>query len=131
MKFFYLAIILLLFVGCKKDKAIENKFNSGKGSWKISQFERFTWDPSGANPTRVYFCSDCGELNFKKKKKGELILNYQATQFEYSISGEKLIMYVDGNGMGYGVTWNWNKTEFTLTSNIGTSGLSQVITCKK
>lgn len=130
MKFFYFSIILLFLVGCQKDKAIKNKFSSGKGSWEIVKYERFLWDPLGTNPNRVYWCNNCGEMKFNKDS-GEIILNYQAKQFDYSISNEKLIMYFDDEGIGYYVTWNWNKSEFTLTSNIGAAGFSEVITCKK
>lgn len=130
MKYFYLSIFLLLFVGCQKDQAIKNKFNSGNGNWEIVKYERFFWDPIGTNPDRVYWCGNCGEINFKKNT-GEIILNNQASKFDYSVSDEKLILYYDNEGVGYYVTWNWDKSEFTLTSNIGATGFSEVITCKK
>lgn len=131
IKLIYFLFIPLLLVCCKKEDAIKNKLNSGNGKWKISHYERYIWDPSGSNQNQEFWCNDCGEIDFNKNETGERILNYQAAQFKYSISAEKLIMYVDNSGIGYDIAWNWKKNEFTLTSNMGQAGYSEVISCKK
>lgn len=120
-------------LSCSKEATLKNKLSSGNGKWKVIHLERYIYAPSATGISGEYSCNNCGNFQFNKNKTGEMVLDNSAAIFNYSIAddGKKLILYIDGDGMVYDITWNWNKSEFTLRTDLTEGGFSQLITCKK
>lgn len=130
-KLAFIPLLLFIFIGCSKEVSIKNKLTSGGGKWKIAQYERYIWAPGSNYATQVNWCNDCGEISFKNNKTGELIVDNQAAQFKYSISDEKLVLYIGDESTTFAIKWNWNNSQFTLNSYTGANGMSLTYSCKK
>jgi hypothetical protein len=124
---FLVLFCLIALVSCKKDDSVKSKLSSGNGKWNVTHLEQYVYSQNG------YFCNDCGELNFNRNKTGEMVIGGTASTFTYSVKddGKKLVLYIDESGTVYNITWNWNRSEFTLLTDLSINGLSQLITCKK